>query len=364
MKTNINQALKNAHIGTNYQLLGHKSSICGKKAFLSYTDTDGWKVKRLNIFEQFLRNSLGFYGSTHLDHVVTALAKSSRPPSSLVDRMDKLWVKSYPNAGKSPLKKEIPKKPERKLKPKTNGRHRPLRTNKADAIAANGISLFGDKSNISELALYYKHGPVFEGLLKLDADYKYHEIPGDGHCLFRSIAAGITLGLSQGDDETWLQLQEQINTTLDMVGASEELKKYYEYFKKSMNKLFASPKPASVEKLMRDQDTSDRMVKFLRLLACEYNAVSKDRIADFVPGKKVDKYLKDMKSMSKPKMGGHIEIQSLVESLGLEITLLDVDGMGRGGTTDQQHYKHKGYNTSVGLLLLYTPLHYNLAVVA
>lgn len=372
MTTNINQALKNANIGTNYKMLGSKSSCCAKKAFLSYTDTDGWKVKRLNIFEQFLRNGLGLYGSTHLDHVVTHLAKASRRPPKLIERMDKLWKESYPNAGLSPLKrKENPKshfkKPARTPKPRGAGRQpRPVRTNRhtRDSVAAHGIALFGDRSNISELAQYFKDGPVFNGLLMLDNDYKYHEIPGDGHCLFRSIAAGIALGLSQGEHETWIQLQEQIDTTLDMVGASEDLKKSYEYFKKNINKLFSLPKPTSVEKLMRDQDASDRMVKFLRLLACEYNAVSKDKIADFVPGKSVDKYLKDMKRMSKPQMGGHIEIQALVESLGLEITLLDVDGMGKGGSTDQQHYKHKGYNTSVGLHLLYTPLHYNLAVVA
>lgn len=326
----------NSKIGNQYDVLGYKESFCSTKLYLSYSKETGWTVKPLKWYEQIFRNIFGCYKSTHIEHVTRHLKKMSKDdvPIGLSIRIDEIWRNTFG-------------KPSGLIKTSPKGK----------------LSLFGYEKDVCNLAIRQKNKTIRDGLLALDAQqFKYHSIPGDGHCLFRSIAAGIVLSLSQAQPETLIEMQTRVNEALETFPASDDLKTYYGHFCTYTSALFDPSNPAALEDILRSERASNRIVKFLRLLACEY-IENDDQIKNFLGLENPDEYLKDMKSMSKARMGGNVELDTLVEILGLDVTLLDVDGIGKGGNINQPHYKHtaKG-STTVALNLLYYDLHYNLAV--
>ena len=60
----------------------------GHKTYLSFDANAGWGLKRLNFFEQILRNALGYFQSTHLPNVFKEYSKyksEKREPIKLIE---------------------------------------------------------------------------------------------------------------------------------------------------------------------------------------------------------------------------------------------------------------------------------------
>lgn len=93
------QTLNFSEIGKTreWNFLGHRVSIFGKKTLLSY-DNDRWKLQDFNWFSQQARR-LGLWGKTRLEHVRGQIKFECRdqpqaaPPLELSNRIDQCWNK-------------------------------------------------------------------------------------------------------------------------------------------------------------------------------------------------------------------------------------------------------------------------------
>ena len=54
----------------DYEVLNANHSLQWKKHYLSFDREQGWKIVRLNLFQQLARSLLGSYASTHLKNVI------------------------------------------------------------------------------------------------------------------------------------------------------------------------------------------------------------------------------------------------------------------------------------------------------
>lgn len=344
------------NVSVPFEELGKKASKDRRKVYLAFNQKRGWHDIRLNRFQRFLRILFGAYKSSHLEFVAKKLADPAlASPENLKRRINSLWVKTYPLA-KSPLSQ--PGQSRQKSEIKSAGAERPP--------SFIGI---GNKGDIQDLIKEYgvkEKGPaekesneekqgakeekattsdfIVKGLEKIKDDYDYYPIAGDGHCMFRSIAAGIFLEL-QARPEKLKELRTQIEEVFKEL-PDENLKGLKEEWGKILDE---QEKPnGDFSSIMNDELKSQQAVSFLRSLAVEYGKVK--GMSNFIPGDPKE-YWGKMKEMNlnEPELGGHPELAALSEALHLSFDIVDALAHGKEESTPLIEVK----NPILSISLLY-----------
>lgn len=83
-------------INSNYEELGKSqgSLFFRHKFVLAYSSDKGWKIRKLNVFQLFLRKVFKAYKSTHLDHIKNKMKKLEITDLTKAchERIHRLWV--------------------------------------------------------------------------------------------------------------------------------------------------------------------------------------------------------------------------------------------------------------------------------
>jgi len=224
--------------------------------------------------------------------------------------------------------------------------------------------LMGPEMELNKRAETYSPGAVKNGLLKLNSLFVMHSISGDGHCLFRSTLAHLL-------EKVLSQTAAERSTLLSKLDAkvaqfnSASLYEKYAFFKKTVQT--AVEKGSAYRDIVCNKESSDRLVAFLRELACAYNQHANNDVFDSflaVAGKSKEHYLTDMMSMQKANYGDHPEIQALCTVLEINICVVDVAEYGKPKAPDQpsQAFRHFRARSEgqMELYLLHRPGHYDL----
>lgn len=224
--------------------------------------------------------------------------------------------------------------------------------------------LMGPEIELRERAASYSAGVVKNGLLSLDKSLLMRSIRGDGHCLFRcTLAHVLESRLSQSSEQRTAQIARLDATISQFNNAS--LNEKYAFFKKTLQTALETG--CASRDIVCDEETSNKLVAFLRELVCTHNRqVENDVFTSFVlaAGKSKAEYLEDMISMQRAKYGDHPEIQALSTLLNLNICVIHVAEYGKSTdpTTQRQSLGHFCAHTgNIDLFLLFRPGHYDLA---
>lgn len=221
-------------------------------------------------------------------------------------------------------------------------------------------SLMGSAVTPKVLAADHERKFMKLGLEAIEGQFKIYPIKGDGHCLFRSIAAGILLQFKQNGPGASEELFENIrkalsaNQRLDMAADIAKMKSI-------VQNLYSEEAPASVEMIMQDKDFSNEMVRILRRLACVYNRenMTDTLLAEIeASGLTAGQYFKAMEDMDSKSMGGEPEIVALSQCFKKDIKSIDVEAIGRGDLSPDEF---EGQNAS-DLFVLFRGEHFDLAV--
>lgn len=222
--------------------------------------------------------------------------------------------------------------------------------------------LMGDAVPLKTLADTYTPGNVKKGLEMLDPLFARRPILGDGHCLFRAIAAfgiGSAKQMSSRERNHSLRLLNQVVRDLD----SPALSSIYPKFKKILIDVVQDK--LSFEDALKSEKTSNELVQFLRKLACEYTrkhggAVFSSAVESL--GTTKEAYLDEMSSMEEAKQASQLEIQALASALGINIRVLDTVAIGRGEKIYSDHLRFAGRPGQDDLFLIHRPGHFDLGI--
>ncbi len=196
--------------------------------------------------------------------------------------------------------------------------------------------LMDKQSTLKSLAKTYDSGDVKKGLETLDTQYKLRRIKGDGHCMFRAIAAGMLYHLKNGKD---------INDAIP----------------KELADFLAENKDASVESLIGNTRLSNKLVHILRKIAVRGTENNEGAInAAIVDYGSYKNYKLKMVDMAKAEMGGNAELNVLADVLGLKFHILHASAIGKGEPMDAEHHFIGGNGEDISLL--YRPGHYDLLI--
>ncbi len=202
--------------------------------------------------------------------------------------------------------------------------------------------LVGIKQPVSVLAKELNEGLTKTGLERLDPFFTMRRIAGEGHCLFRAVAVGVLDYLEKVPnplkDEFLTKLREQVARFED-----ESLTALYE----DIQLVGQLPKEEAFK-------ASDRLVAFLRQLACCYNRNSKNEV---LQGLISEDYLQEMSSMQKCQHGGEPELVALQNVLGLDLRVVDTAVIAKGEQTAKSYLEAKKEET---VFLLLSPIHYDI----
>lgn len=215
-------------------------------------------------------------------------------------------------------------------------------TVKADAVRP----LVGKEQRMSDLAKAMSAGDTKRGLEALDEHYTLKRVAGDGHCLFRAIAAGTLDYLNALPPPEQERFMQRLQATVD--GLKDE----------KLSGLFRAiqvVRGISKEESLNTKKTSELLVEFLRNLACAYNKNSSNEV---LQGLISEKYLESMCDMAKKEHGGEPELIALRNTLGLDLRVVDAIAVGKGQVEAASYKENRQPHT---VFLLYTPAHYDIA---
>jgi len=330
----------------------------------NFKDLKGSVSRIENKFEKNLK--LSTLVSTR---VTTSVAKEA------IAKVPKQTVAPVPKRPVAPVPKQtvaaIPKRPvapvsKQTVAPVPKRPAAPVPKRPTEAVATRRMvdvvrPLLGKEKSLTSLAATYTSGSVKSGLEMIAPDYQYRSIRGDGHCLFRAVAAGMFLlvkDLSEDVREnavTWLdghlkRIASELSTS-DRAFLCEQLRK---------------TKNTDVDALLCDPQVSDRLVSIFRKIAVahEREQVRLDpestmavAIAE-AGGGSSEAYFK---AISTNALGSDLEIKALAESLQLNFEVLHVKAIGEG---QPQHPDSHQFGPSKAPLvsLLFRPGHYDLAL--
>lgn len=335
----------------NEDKIGQKTSG-GSKYFLRCMKDGTIKVELFGRFRQFLRTVFGAYKSTHLNTVRKRL-NIVEGYSHIKATMKSIWERVHP----------------------------PFSGRSSSSNIWHGLGMPTSISKkLADLRIRQNDGGAFD-IPTLVRDYQYLQIPGDGHCMFRSVAGGILLALQQADPRTRGQffehLQDQIgeiNQTLgenqsnqsQLVDLNESYQQFLDILAPITNQEDQSLDLNQTEvnqlyKIMRNRASSDTLVQFLRNLACNYNQAHLEEAMEFLAGDiDYDQYFRKLRTSN--EMGDHPELAALSKAMNLRLKVLNVEELVGGGSIDAQHNFHGGPDAALGVTVLRTPLHYDLAI--
>ncbi len=211
--------------------------------------------------------------------------------------------------------------------------------------------LVGDmKQDLTQLARQKDPGFVKEGLNQLNPHFEMKRIYGDGHCLFRAFATGTLDYLKDLPQEKKNEFLTQLDTTVANFN-DPDLSSHYNSKIRGM---------LSRGQNLNEQE-SNEMVAFLRLLACTYNRTNKNEtFSAFLTAERTnkDEYLKNMTDMTKGVYGAEPELIALQKTLNINFRVIDTLVVGKKEAEPASYLNHAPPNT---IFLLYTPLHYDVA---
>lgn len=203
------------------------------------------------------------------------------------------------------------------------------------------VPFMGKKSSFKELEKEYQNGNGYikKGLAVLDEGYEFYRIRGDGHCLFRSVAAGVVRKLSLSDEAFCQGVLSGLDALKKKYASNPYIsEEHFVRIRTILQKVAQDHSEDFFEKTMSERETSEEMTEFLRRLACARNHARLDNDVDFARAlfaeasandyDSVQDYLKDMADMSKKLSGGEPELQALAEALQIDLHILDAKGMG------------------------------------
>lgn len=233
-------------------------------------------------------------------------------------------------------------------------------------------SNMGVQKPLKSLSNQYKMGAMKKGLESYNNEFDYRSIRGDGHCLFRSIAASIAIEINKISDNKKAKalIFNHIEERIDLLQALDpELKNLWQKTKILLENL-----KGTEESLHEVMQNSDEFVHFLRLLACitllGYPDLTNLDIA--AEEANPEQYLNAMKSMGgdNPVYGGHPEIVALAFILNRNINVLDPEIIGKELFLNDKAppplvYPHNRFNTDAPgptIWLLHRGMHYDLAL--
>lgn len=197
-------------------------------------------------------------------------------------------------------------------------------------------------------------GPRKQGLKVLsDNGIGLQKIRGDGHCLFRAIAAQSLFTSERTKTPSSLfQLAQKVESSSN----------YDHRVRNTAQKVVSALSPQnnrSALATLSDSSSSNLLVEFLRLIAVHgMNKNMNESLQNILieEAGSVDEYLKDMSDMSKRAMGGQPEIIALEKALGSSLRVLQLHALGTGS----EKLPEKGERPLGSTFLLYTPGHYDL----
>jgi hypothetical protein len=182
------------------------------------------------------------------------------------------------------------------------------------------------------------------GLEKLDTDFYMQKIIGDGHCFFRATATFLV--------KKWLTMSglrrkeflDFIHTSVEQV-SSTPLQAKFNLFEKTLQSL--AREECTYADVVYNEAKSNQLVAFLRQLACDYTRMQEKEgnlsiatvIASFPGSPSVKDYLEVMADMESAKNADHLELVALSKMLGLNIRILDVLVIGKGGAILDEHHR-------------------------
>lgn len=326
-------------LGSHLEYLGCPQPQSGRKYYLAYDKVLGWNIVVLNGWQRFLRILFGAYRSTHLKLVARKLAIEPKVPELLLARIYRLWVEANPYKP-SPFPPPLiftPPRPSRK----------PQCIQPRQALT----ELYGCDDKV-----------INRGIAKAGKFYDVYPVTGDGHCLFRSVAAGLFMNLAAHPEKKALFIQH-VDKTLINLKANAHLQALGKQFKSSVALLSETYK---FDVLIGDPLISGSIVSFLRHLAvalCKKNGYS-----DFIQDDPAYGSMNDdeyYRMMERSGLGGQLELTALSKALQISFQVIDLKAIGNGLLIDSPHMFFIENQAFAAIALLYyahPPGHYDLGL--
>jgi len=220
----------------------------------------------------------------------------------------------------------------------------------------------GKKTSLGEIAGQYARGFVKAGLELLSPYFTMSPTRGDGHCLFRAVGYGL---VNYIEESSPAKIDELLKTLSSSV-ASLKIKSLSSKFSHVVELARSiHGKKRSAAEVMNSKEDSDRIVSFLRDLACEYNRKNSTDVFESyaaVTDANKEQYLANMKDMRKAELGGEPEIKALEKTLGIHLAICDTPAVGKKQLRPETLLKEsQNKNAHTSLFLLYRPGHYDIA---
>lgn len=246
------------------------------------------------------------------------------------------------------------------------GRVRKLKDNfelNIDAFSPVITPLLGDKKPLQVLIDTFSKSDIKEGLKKLAPHYSYRSIKGDGHCCFRAIAAGFLYNFKASSPKLQERLLQELTGRIKKFAPGTPNREI-NFLAKELHKL--QLQQCSVEDILRNQPESDHLVQVLRQIAVGYEreqirlhpkGTMDNALQDASDGK-IKKYFSEM---SREALGSDLELIALAKSLGIRISVLNPEAIGKGQSLDNLNNQF-GSEVAPSIILLYRPGHYDLAM--
>jgi len=215
---------------------------------------------------------------------------------------------------------------------------------------------YGPSNAVMQVAL--------KGLHALDSDFMLEKITGDGHCLFRAIGTQFIRKLAAMQDEVfdiYLATLAQRVDDLKSIPLDERFAEVVE-----ICLALKEGRLTAQDIVYTPKSYSDKIVAFLRLLACEQNHVHNEKYAKNIKGChdiSEIQYVVEMSNMQEPVWGSSFETQALAEALQMNIHVLDVERVARVGKVDgSNYYRAAGRKTLPDdMTLIFRVNHYDIA---
>lgn len=200
-------------------------------------------------------------------------------------------------------------------------------------------------------------------------NFNYRSIRGDGHCLFRSIAASIALDINRisGNEKAKALFFDSIQRSVNELQVFDS--QLPDLWQKT--RLLLRTLKGTEESLQTAMQNSDPFVHFLRVLACATivghpELMNIDLVAE---GSTAEGYLNAMKSMggNNPVYGGHPELLALAFALNRPIQVLKPQDTGlqiflEASLPVADHHINPTQASSPPICLLHRGMHYDLAL--
>jgi len=184
---------------------------------------------------------------------------------------------------------------------------------------------------------YAGNATKVNGLKKIDTACDFVKIKGEGHCLFRAMAAGILYRHSQLDEGAKGLFVERLIRVRDGLGRAIS----EENWSCLMNAFFECDSPSKALEIMNNPSQSDALVVVMRKLAVERLKQAQGNASDPFSHFELNaaelhmtpqEYLRDMEDFSKNMYGYNMEKSVLQDVFHVDVPVYHIPELGREGS--------------------------------